>query len=741
MIIGDTSTTTQAVRRIYENGHAAVNNGAGIIRIVCHLDASSGKNILLWDDLKVVFNNAVYVRSGDIALPFLKGPDFKKYVTLSTHFIAVVPGVTLGIVVPEPVAIVVPGPAAITSSLPSGLQQIAQQAAQFPRHDPLSALRPHHWTSTSHLTNSNNISRTINNHREPILLTSRRQPNNTATQAQRRALELGKVKAILRKIAVSTDLDALHSKGDGRPQDFRKALECYLVTIQKGQAQALVSVGDLFLVGQGIQQSPTVAIGWYLKAAYLGDNNARYKIDQLRLGLRVFSPLQAPLPKKLKDAQHDKHRDNDTAGNSSLDIVTVTAEGLAPPPIRTVVPVSSQKFLPTFITFTPALADIVAKARLGDCTAQETLADMLMDGRDVLKDVQAAIDWYLTADSHGSEREIQRKLHVICYSNLEVTQEFVTAVDRHRKAADQGDSTAQRNVGSLYLAAMEYREAKIWFEKAAEQGDAAAQLDVGLLHHKGLGVFQNHSKAMNWFQMAAKQGNAIAQYYVGFLYHRGGDVSQDHAQAMTWFQMAAEQGNTTAQYYVGYLYYQGGGVPQDYAKAMTWFQRAAEQGHDLAQFYIGRMYQKGTGVFLNYAKAMTWYRKAAEQGHVSAQYYVGKLYHQGLGVSQDYAEAMTWYLMASKHQLAGAQCAIGHLYYDGCGVPQDYAKAMEWYQMAAQTRYPYAEYRIGLMLENGLGVNKDTSMALECYKKAAARGDSEAENAFKILELKMMQRP
>lgn len=173
--------------------------------------------------------------------------------------------------------------AVVSSPPPSALNQIAQQAAQFPKYDPLSALQSHPWTPTSHFTTGNNVPRTFNNHRAPVPLTLRRQPNDTATRTHKRALELNQVKAIIRKIAVCTDLDALHAKGDGRPQDFRKALECYLKTVQKGQAQALISVGDVFLNGQAVQQNPTIAMGWYLKAAYLGDNNARYKIDQLRL--------------------------------------------------------------------------------------------------------------------------------------------------------------------------------------------------------------------------------------------------------------------------------------------------------------------------------------------------------------------------------------------------------------------------------------------------------------------------
>jgi hypothetical protein len=37
------------------------------------------KDILLWDDILAVFSNTPYLRSGTVAFPFLKGPDFKMH--------------------------------------------------------------------------------------------------------------------------------------------------------------------------------------------------------------------------------------------------------------------------------------------------------------------------------------------------------------------------------------------------------------------------------------------------------------------------------------------------------------------------------------------------------------------------------------------------------------------------------------------------------------------------------------
>ena len=54
-----------------------------------------------------------------------------------------------------------------------------------------------------------------------------------------------------------------------------------------------------------------------------------------------------------------------------------------------------------------------------------------------------------------------------------------------------------------------------WITLAAEQGDVAAQFNLGWMHHKGLGVAQNHEAARKWYSLAAKQGHADAQFNLG----------------------------------------------------------------------------------------------------------------------------------------------------------------------------------------------------------------------------------
>ena len=63
--------------------------------------------------------------------------------------------------------------------------------------------------------------------------------------------------------------------------------------------------------------------------------------------------------------------------------------------------------------------------------------------------------------------------------------------------------------------------------RAAEQGDASAQTSLGWLYMYGQGVPQNDKEALKWFRLAAAQGYANGQYNVGLLYMMGRGVPQN----------------------------------------------------------------------------------------------------------------------------------------------------------------------------------------------------------------------
>jgi TPR repeat protein len=164
----------------------------------------------------------------------------------------------------------------------------------------------------------------------------------------------------------------------------------------------------------------------------------------------------------------------------------------------------------------------------------------------------------------------------------------------------------------------DFAEAMKWLRKAADQGDVSAQFGVGLMWYQGRGVPQNYVEAAKWFRKAAEQGDALTQTSLGAMYRDGQGVVQNYAKAAKWYREAAQQGEATAQYELGVMYFQGRGMAQNYAEAVKWYRKAAEQGYTDAQSNLGAMYANGLGVPQDYNEAAKWYRLAADKGDATA---------------------------------------------------------------------------------------------------------------------------
>jgi hypothetical protein len=80
MTVKDSSDEhVQALRRVYENANPTDPPSPNdIFHVTYHLDPTTGKGIILWDDILAAFKNVVHVKTGTKLLSFLKGQDFKK---------------------------------------------------------------------------------------------------------------------------------------------------------------------------------------------------------------------------------------------------------------------------------------------------------------------------------------------------------------------------------------------------------------------------------------------------------------------------------------------------------------------------------------------------------------------------------------------------------------------------------------------------------------------------------------
>ena len=84
------------------------------------------------------------------------------------------------------------------------------------------------------------------------------------------------------------------------------------------------------------------------------------------------------------------------------------------------------------------------------------------------------------------------------------------------------------------VAAMKADNFKLAYEeflKAAEQGHTEAQFNLGAMYHNGEGVTQDYAVAAKWLRQAAEQGSAEAQTILGSMYHDGRGVLRNDEEA------------------------------------------------------------------------------------------------------------------------------------------------------------------------------------------------------------------
>jgi len=137
---------------------------------------------------------------------------------------------------------------------------------------------------------------------------------------------------------------------------------------------------------------------------------------------------------------------------------------------------------------------------------------------------------------------------------------------------------ADLDVGLDAVRRRDFNAAFAEFRPLAEQGDASAQVNLGNLFMRGWGVRQDYASAFDWYQKAADQNHAIAQSKLGMLNFYGLGTIKDSESAAKWFRRAADQGVAAAQSALGNLYAQGDGVPKDPVQAFFWLTLAFEFG-------------------------------------------------------------------------------------------------------------------------------------------------------------------
>lgn len=189
--------------------------------------------------------------------------------------------------------------------------------------------------------------------------------------------------------------------------------------------------------------------------------------------------------------------------------------------------------------------------------------------------------------------------------------------------ANNGDIEAQVQLATAYrqgddaLAVdQNMSEAYYWYQRAAAQGDSTAQYQLGLMHFRGSGVAKDYTMAREWWLESATLGNADAQQKLGYLYSEALGVERDYNRAVSWYTRAARLGHAEAQTLLGSLYHEGNRIPQNYREAFKWYKLAAERGHPHAQYTLATLYHDGFGTEQDFVQCTAWVDVAVANGYL-----------------------------------------------------------------------------------------------------------------------------
>jgi TPR repeat protein len=172
-------------------------------------------------------------------------------------------------------------------------------------------------------------------------------------------------------------------------------------------------------------------------------------------------------------------------------------------------------------------------------------------------------------------------------------------------------AAASLEKGKTALDKGDFRTAVRIYSELSNQGDRTAQRQLGLMYDEGQGIAKQHHQAVRWYSVAASQGDPEAPYYLGRIYQDGRGGPKDHARARRWYRVAGERGNHKAAVNLGTMHALGLGGPKNYQAAGQWFLLAANSGDIKALDNLGILYQNGMGVRQDYVKAYMWFAIAA----------------------------------------------------------------------------------------------------------------------------------
>ncbi len=88
-----------------------------------------------------------------------------------------------------------------------------------------------------------------------------------------------------------------------------------------------------------------------------------------------------------------------------------------------------------------------------------------------------------------------------------------------------------------------YVEAVKWYRRTANQGNATAQNNLGVQYYTGLGVMESDFEAVHWYRKAAKQGQCRCAIQPWCCICQRRRRAKDEVEAYAWILLTKDRGS------------------------------------------------------------------------------------------------------------------------------------------------------------------------------------------------------
>ncbi len=219
----------------------------------------------------------------------------------------------------------------------------------------------------------------------------------------------------------NTMLGVLYVKGQGAPQDYKKAMNFYQKAAKKEDSLAMIKIGDLYAIGLGVLQDYNQAILWYKKAIDENDVNSPEAMYSLSVayGNKTFNSED-----KINDINSSIEWLQKAANNNHIRAIRSLAQNYK----------IGYRFA---IDYGKTMEWYQKAADLGDPLSHIYIGDLYAEGLGVQQNYEQAYLWYQKAADLGDPEAIELIKPNPAPFGLELTKatidDFKKLFPNHRK--------------------------------------------------------------------------------------------------------------------------------------------------------------------------------------------------------------------------------------------------------------------------------------------------------------------